>query len=110
EKSMSEPLVKVEVQGRVAILALNRPKMLNALNNELIEALYTALHQFDVDENIGAMVLTGNEKAFAAGADIGAMSDYSYMDVYKNDYLGGNWDALKRIRKPIIAAVAGYAL
>ncbi|HLR12328.1 MAG TPA: enoyl-CoA hydratase [Burkholderiaceae bacterium] len=107
---MSEPLVKVEVQGRVAILALNRPKMLNALNNELIEALYTALHQFDVDENIGAMVLTGNEKAFAAGADIGAMSDYSYMDVYKNDYLGGNWDALKRIRKPIIAAVAGYAL
>lgn len=107
---MSEPLVKIEVQGRVAVLTLNRPKMLNALNDELITELYTALNKFDADENIGAMVLTGNEKAFAAGADIGAMQSYSYMDVYKNEYLGGDWDALKRIRKPVIAAVAGYAL
>lgn len=107
---MSEPLVKQEVQGRVAILTLNRPKMLNALSNELIKELYAALDKFDADDNIGAMVITGNEKAFAAGADIGAMRDYTYMDVYKHDYLGGDWDALKRIRKPIIAAVAGYAL
>lgn len=107
---MSEPLVKIEVQGRVAVLTLNRPKVLNALNDALITELYTALKKFDADENIGAMVLTGSEKAFAAGADIGAMQDYTYMDVYKNEYLGGDWDALKRIRKPIIAAVAGYAL
>lgn len=107
---MSEPLVKVEVQGRVAVLTLNRPKMLNALNDALISELYAALKKFDADENIGAMVITGNEKAFAAGADIGAMQSYTYMDVYKNDYLGGDWDALNRIRKPIIAAVSGYAL
>lgn len=107
---MSESLVTTEVQGRVAVLRLNRPKMLNALNDALISELYAAMKKFDADENIGAMVLTGNDKAFAAGADIGAMQDYDYMDVYKNDYLGGDWDALKRIRKPVIAAVAGYAL
>lgn len=107
---MSEPLVKVEVQGRVGVLTLNRPKMLNALNDALISELYAAMKKFDTDENIGAMVVTGNEKAFAAGADIGAMQAYDYMDVYKNEYLGGDWDALKRIRKPIIAAVSGYAL
>src|SRR5690606_3220498 len=69
-----------------------------------------ALRALDADDNIGAIVLTGNEKAFAAGADIAAMQGWSYMDVYKQDYLGGNWEAIKRIRKPIIAAVAGYAL
>src|SRR3546814_8791933 len=68
------------------------------------------MRAFDVDDNIGAIVLTGSEKAFAAGADIGAMQGWSYMDVYKQDYLGGNWESLKRIRKPVIAAVAGYAL
>lgn len=107
---MSEPLVKIEVHGRVAVLTLNRPKVLNALNDELISELYAALNKFDTDDNIGAMVLTGSDKAFAAGADIGAMQKFSYMDVYKNEYLGGDWDALKRIRKPIIAAVSGYAL
>lgn len=107
---MSESLVTTEVQGRVAVLRLNRPKMLNALNDALISELYAAMKKFDTDENIGAMVLTGNDKAFAAGADIGAMQAYDYMDVYKNDYLGGDWDALKRIRKPVIAAVSGYAL
>lgn len=107
---MSESLVKVEVRGRVGILTLNRPKVLNALNNAVIDELAEAVRAFEADDNIGAMVLTGNEKAFAAGADIGAMADWSYMDVYKADYLGGNWDALRRIRKPIIAAVAGYAL
>lgn len=107
---MSEPLVKTEVRGRVAILTLNRPKALNALSNEVVDELAEALRGFDADENIGAMVLTGSEKAFAAGADIGAMSGWSYMDVYKADYLGGNWEALRRIRKPVIAAVSGYAL
>jgi enoyl-CoA hydratase len=107
---MDEPLVKVEVRGRVALLTLNRPKALNALSNEVIDELADAMRKLDADDNIGAMVLTGSEKAFAAGADIGAMQSWSYMDVYKQDYLGGNWEYLKRVRKPIIAAVAGYAL
>lgn len=107
---MTEPLVKVSVQGRVGVLTLNRPKALNALNNELVDQLMDAMRDFDSDDGIGAMVLTGNEKAFAAGADIGAMQGWTYMDVYKQDYLGGNWEAIRRIRKPIIAAVAGFAL
>lgn len=107
---MSEPLVKTEVRGRVGLLTLNRPKALNALSNEVIDELAQAMRGFDADENIGAMVLTGSEKAFAAGADIGAMQGWNFMDVYKNDYLGGNWESLKRIRKPVIAAVSGYAL
>src|SRR5690625_370488 len=80
---MTETMVKTEVQGRVAILTLNRPKALNALSDALIEELYAAMLAFDNDENIGAMVLTGNEKAFAAGADITAMQDFTYEDVYK---------------------------
>src|SRR5690554_1803480 len=107
---MSESLVKVEVRGRVGILTLNRPKVLNALNNAVIDELAEAVRAFEADDNIGAIVLTGNEKAFAAGADIGAMAEWSYMDVYKADYLGGNWDALRHVRKPMIAAVAGFAL
>lgn len=107
---MSESLVKVEVRGRVGLLTLNRPKVLNALNNEVIEELAQAVRGFEADDNIGAMVLTGSEKAFAAGADIAAMQGWSYMDVYKADYLGGQWESLRHIRKPIIAAVSGYAL
>lgn len=103
-------MVKTEVRGRVALVTLDRPKALNALSNELIDELAEILRKHDADENIGAIVLTGSEKAFAAGADIGAMQGWTYMDVYKQDYLGGNWESLKRIRKPIIAAVAGYAL
>jgi enoyl-CoA hydratase len=94
----------------VGLLTLNRPKVLNALSNAVIAELADAMRAFDADENIGAMVLTGNEKAFASGADISAMAQWSYMDVYKADYIAGDWDALRRIRKPIIAAVAGYAL
>jgi enoyl-CoA hydratase len=107
---MTAPMVKTEVRGRVALVTLDRPKALNALSNELIDELAEILRKHDADENIGAIVLTGSEKAFAAGADIGAMQSWTYMDVYKQDYLGGNWESLKRIRKPIIAAVAGYAL
>ncbi|HEY9460761.1 MAG TPA: enoyl-CoA hydratase [Paralcaligenes sp.] len=106
---MNAPLVKVETRGRVGWLTLNRPKVLNALNDALIDELKTALQGFDADDAIGAIVLTGSEKAFAAGADIGAMKNWSYMDVYRGDYLA-TWDSLKNIRKPIIAAVAGYAL
>ncbi|OHC82951.1 MAG: enoyl-CoA hydratase, partial [Rhodospirillales bacterium RIFCSPLOWO2_12_FULL_67_15] len=89
---------------------LNRPKAMNALNDALMDELGEALARFDADEGIGAIVLTGNEKAFAAGADIGAMKDWSYMDVYKSNYITRNWERLKSVRKPVIAAVAGFAL
>ncbi|NLZ11121.1 MAG: enoyl-CoA hydratase [Alcaligenaceae bacterium] len=107
---MSEPLVNVETRGRVGLITLNRPKVLNALSNEVIEAVAKAMQGFDADDGIGAIVLTGNEKAFAAGADIAAMKDWSYTDVYKQDYLGHQWEYLRRVRKPIIAAVSGFAL
>ena len=107
---MSEPLVNVETRGRVGLITLNRPKVLNALSNEVIDAVAKAMQVFDADDGIGAIVLTGNEKAFAAGADIAAMKDWSYTDVYKQDYLGHQWEYLRRVRKPIIAAVSGFAL
>ena len=107
---MSEPLVKSETRGRVGLITLNRPKVLNALNNAVIDAVAEAMQGFDADDNIGAIVLTGNEKAFAAGADIAAMKDWSYTDVYEQDYLGHQWEYLRRVRKPIIAAVSGFAL
>jgi len=102
--------ILVESRGRVGLITLNRPKALNALNDELMTELGAALLGFDGDEGIGAIVLTGSDKAFAAGADIGAMKDWSYMDVFKSEYITRNWETLKRVRKPVIAAVAGYAL
>jgi len=102
--------ILVETRGRVGLVTLNRPKALNALNDELMSELGDALLAFDADDDIGAMVLTGSEKAFAAGADIGAMKDWSYMDVFKSEYITRNWETLKRVRKPVIAAVSGYAL
>jgi len=107
---MSYQNILVETRGRVGLLTLNRPKALNALNDQLMDELGTALLAFDGDDDIGAMVITGNEKAFAAGADIGAMKDWSYMDVFKSEYISRNWETLRRIRKPVIAAVGGYAL
>jgi enoyl-CoA hydratase len=107
---MSESLVLIETRGRVGLLTLNRPKALNALNDALMDELGRALLDFEKDDTIGAIVITGSEKAFAAGADIGAMKDWSHMDVYGTDYITRNWETLKRIRKPVIAAVAGYAL
>jgi enoyl-CoA hydratase len=107
---MSESLVLIETRGRVGLLTLNRPKALNALNDALMDELGQALLDFEKDDSVGAIVITGSDKAFAAGADIGAMKDWSYMDVYGTDYITRNWETLKRIRKPVIAAVAGYAL
>ena len=100
----------VETRGRVGLITLNRPKALNALNDALMDELGVALKAFDADGDIGAIVLTGSEKAFAAGADIGMMAGYSYIDVYKGDYITRNWETIRTIRKPIIAAVAGFAL
>ena len=107
---MSYENILVETRGRVGLITLNRPKALNALNNALMDELGDALAKFDADEAIGCIVLTGSEKAFAAGADIGAMKDWSYMDVYKSEYITRNWERIRTVRKPVIAAVAGFAL
>jgi len=102
--------ILVETRGRVGLVTLNRPKALNALNDALMDELGDALKAFDADNGIGAIVVTGSEKAFAAGADIGMMATYSYMDVYRGDYITRNWETVREIRKPIIAAVSGFAL
>lgn len=107
---MSESMILQEVQGRVALLTLNRPKALNALNDALMDELGQALLKYDADDDIGAIVITGSEKAFAAGADIAAMANWTHMDVFKSEYITRNWETMLRIRKPIIAAVSGYAL
>jgi enoyl-CoA hydratase len=107
---MSYENILVETRERAGLITLNRPKALNALNDKLMDELGDALLAFDGNEAIGAMVITGSEKAFAAGADIGAMSTWSYMDVFKSEYISRNWETIKRIRKPVIAAVSGYAL
>ena len=107
---MTHEHIVVETRDRVGLITLNRPKALNALNDKLMDELGSALLAFDADDGIGAIVITGSEKAFAAGADIGAMSAWSYMDVFKSDYITRNWETLKRIRKPVIAAVSGFAL
>jgi enoyl-CoA hydratase len=102
--------ILVETRGRVGLITLHRPKALNALNDALMDELGAALGAFDADAGVGAIVITGSERAFAAGADIGMMAQYSYMDVYKGDYITRNWEVIRSIRKPIIAAVAGFAL
>src|SRR5687767_1337104 len=106
---MSYEFITVEQKGRVGVITLNRPKQLNALSPALMTELGRALAAFDGDANVGAIVITGNEKAFAAGADIAAMKDYSYMHAYMTDYITG-WEHFRGVRKPVIAAVAGYAL
>jgi enoyl-CoA hydratase len=98
-----------EIRGRVGVITLHRPQALNALNSALIAELNTVLNQYEADENIGAIVITGSEKAFAAGADIKEMQSKTYMDVYKGDFIG-SWERVATCRKPVIAAVAGFAL
>ena len=96
--------------GKVGIVTLNRPKALNALNDQLMDELGAALKAFDADPAIGCIIVTGSERAFAAGADIAAMAKYSFVDVYGGDYITRNWETIRSIRKPVIAAVSGFAL
>jgi len=108
---MNYELITVRTEAdKVGIVTLNRPKQLNALNDQLMDELGHALKAFDADAAIGCIVLTGSEKAFAAGADIAAMAQYSFADVYKNDYITKNWESIRSVRKPVIAAVSGFAL
>jgi enoyl-CoA hydratase len=107
---MDYEFITVQTKGRVGLITLNRPKQMNALNPKLMQELGTALKAFDADAGIGAMVITGNEKAFAAGADIGVMKDFGYMDAYLSDYITRDWEHIRSVRKAVIAAVAGYAL
>ena len=101
--------ILTETHGRVGVIRLNRPQRMNALNEALASELGSALAAFDADASIGAIIITGNEKAFAAGADIGAMAEWDYQKVYADNYIM-SWESVKHTRKPVIAAVAGYAL
>jgi enoyl-CoA hydratase len=111
---MTYETILVDTRGdgaiKTGLITLNRPKALNALNDALMNELGAALTAFDADDAIGCIVLTGNEKAFAAGADIGYMAKFSYMDAYLSNFITRNWDVLRNVRKPVIAAVAGFAL
>ncbi len=101
--------VLTHVDGRVGVVTLNRPRQLNALDDALMDALGAALLAFDADAGIGAIVVTGGDTAFAAGADIAAMADWGYADVVRDDFITRNWETIRRVRKPVIAAVAGFA-
>ena len=111
---MTYETIVISTQGpdsrQVGVVTLNRPEQLNALNNQLMDELGSALKAFNADDSIGCIILTGSEKAFAAGADIGAMAQYSFADVYKGDYITRNWEQIRSVRKPVIAAVSGFAL
>ncbi len=112
---MSDALIQTSLHDNPNALAtlritLNRPKQLNALNDALMTALGEALQAADADDAVGCIVITGSDKAFAAGADIGVMAGYSYMDVYRGNYITRNWEHIRNVRKPVIAAVAGFAL
>lgn len=102
--------ILVEKRDRVGLVTLNRPKALNALNDALMDELGAALLAFDRDDAVGTIVITGSQKAFAAGADISAMKDWTFMDVYKSNFITRNWEEIRKVRKPVIAAVSGYAL
>jgi len=106
---MTYETILVETRGRVGIIRLNRPQALNALNAQLNADLTAAIDAFEADETIGCVIVTGSEKAFAAGADIKEMSGKSHMDVYREDF-AASWDRVARMRKPVIAAVSGFAL
>lgn len=107
---MNYEMILTSVTDRVAVITLNRPKALNALNDQMMDELGNALLTFDADDKISCIVITGSEKAFAAGADIAAMAKLQFQDVYKGDYITKNWETIRRVRKPVIAAVAGFAL
>jgi len=106
---MAYETIKVETNGKVGVITLHRPKALNALNTTLMNEVITAAQELDSNSKIGCIVLTGSEKAFAAGADIKEMQPLSYVDAFEQDFFA-QWDGLTKVRKPVIAAVAGYAL
>ncbi len=111
---MTEALIRTELRGdgprRTALITLNRPQQLNALNDALMDQLGDALLRFDADATVGCIVITGSERAFAAGADIGAMATKTFAEAYGDDFITRNWETIRRVRKPVIAAVAGFAL
>ncbi|MGC9561783.1 MAG: enoyl-CoA hydratase [Brachymonas sp.] len=108
---MAYECIQTRIEGeKVGVITLYRPQALNALNDQLMTELGQALQAFEADDKIGCMVITGSEKAFAAGADITAMAGYSFADAFGGDYITRNWEAIRHIRKPVIAAVSGYAL
>ncbi|OYU10588.1 MAG: enoyl-CoA hydratase [Comamonadaceae bacterium PBBC1] len=107
---MSESPILSTRHGRVGVITLNRPAQLNALNDALMDAMGQALLALDSDPDIGAIVITGSDKAFAAGADIAVMADWTYMDVYQSGFITRNWETIRQVRKPVIAAVAGFAM
>ncbi len=102
--------ILTQTEGKVALITLNRPQVLNALNDELMDELGEALLKFDADDAIACIVITGSEKVFAAGADISKMAQYDFQDTYRNNFITRNWETICKIRKPVIAAVAGFAL
>lgn len=106
---MPHETILVETRGKVGLITLNRPKALNALNSQIMAELLDAVKSFEVNPGIGCMVLTGSEKAFAAGADIKEMQSKNYAEMYVEDFFA-SWEEFTRVRKPVIAAVAGYAL
>jgi enoyl-CoA hydratase len=108
--ALEDPILIVEREGRVGVVTLNRPEVFNALNDALTDALGTALVELEADDAIGAIVIAGGTRAFAAGADISAMAEWGYSDVYKSNLITRNWEAIRRVRKPVIASVAGLAL
>ena len=107
---MAYETILIDRFKNVVCIRLNRPDALNALNNQMMGELTKALKEIETDDDVRAIVLTGNEKAFAAGADIKEIAPKSYMDVYQEDFITANWEEATKCRKPIIAAVAGYAL
>ncbi len=107
---MAYETLLVEQRGEVLLITLNRPEALNALNRKLMDEMTAVLDKSEVDDSVGVVVITGSAKAFAAGADIKEMQSRSYMDVYKEDFITANWERVTRCRKPVIAAVAGFAL
>ena len=108
---MDHEAIQVRTEaGKVGVITLNRPKQLNALNDQLMDELGAALKAFDADDAIGCIIVTGSEKAFAAGADIGTIAKYGFADAYKADLITRNWETIRSVRKPVIAAVSGFAL
>jgi enoyl-CoA hydratase len=114
ETSMTYDCILVDVRGdgdrRTGLVTLNRPKQLNALNDQLMSELGAALKAFDADDTIGCIVITGSEKAFAAGADISEMATKTFQQAHGEDFITRNWETMRQVRKPVIAAVAGFAL